>query len=390
MYPDSILPYPYERNLDMSATYDDAKQFAQTYIAPFSREIDEKAQFPVEIFEKIGEHGYLKLLIPQEQGGLGGTLQDHVDICLAFAEGSPSVALCYMMHNVGLNCLLGYGESELSKKVLADVIENHAFIALAASEFETGTHFNKPQISVRADGDTYIFNGAKSMVTAASYARYLAVVAPSSTGGTDNWLIPRDTPGVSLREDEWNGLGMRGNVSCPVNFDNVAIDVSYRVGDAGSGAQQTATRVVPPFMLGLAAIYSAISLQLLAITVGYSRERVYPDGQALSHIEAIQIHLSNIYLNAMASKSLTQAATAAALRGDGDAALQIFAARTLASETAIESGRLAMRIGGGKAYNKTTLIETLLRDAYAGQIMATSVDVLHSWIGKLLTGQPLS
>jgi alkylation response protein AidB-like acyl-CoA dehydrogenase len=295
-----------------------------------------------------------------------------------------------MMHNVGLNCLLGYGSPELSEKVLADVIDNHAFIALAASEFGTGTHFNKPQISVRADGDTYIFNGAKSMVTAASYARYLAVVAPSPGGGTDNWLVPRDTPGVVVQEDEWNGLGMRGNVSCPVTFDNVAISASYRVGEAGSGALQTATRVVPPFMLGLAAIYSAISLQLLAIATEYSQKRVYPDGQALSHIETVQIHLSDIYINALAAKTLTQAATTAVLRGEADAVVQIFAARTFASETAIESGRLAMRIGGGKAYNKTTPIESLLRDAYAGQIMATSVDVLHGWIGKLLTGQPIS
>ncbi|MDR2586990.1 MAG: acyl-CoA dehydrogenase family protein, partial [Coriobacteriales bacterium] len=111
----------------MSITYDEARRFAQVSIAPFSKEIDEKAQFPMEIFEKIGEAGYLKLLIPEEQGGLGGTLQDHVDVCLAFAEGNPSVALCYMMHNVGLNCLLGYGSPELSEKVLADVIDNHAF-----------------------------------------------------------------------------------------------------------------------------------------------------------------------------------------------------------------------------------------------------------------------
>ncbi|MDR1357792.1 MAG: acyl-CoA/acyl-ACP dehydrogenase, partial [Coriobacteriales bacterium] len=329
----------------MSTTYDEARQFATDNIAPYSQKIDEEAQFPTEIFKRIGDAGYLKLLIPKERGGRGGTLQDHVDVCLAFAEGNPSVALCYMMHNVAMCCLLQFGSSELQEKVLTDVIENQALLALAASEFGSGTHFNKPEIDVKVDGDTHVFNGAKSMVTCASYAQYYAVVAPYGGGGTDNWLIPRDTPGISFQEEEWRGIGMRGNVSCPMQFDNVAVDVFYRVGEAGSGGNQTKISVIPPFMLGLAAIYTAVSLQLLKITTDYSQKRVYPDGQALSHIETVQIHLSNIYLNAQASRALTQAATAAAMAGDADAVAKIFAARVFASESAIESGRLAMRIG---------------------------------------------
>ncbi|MDR1088634.1 MAG: acyl-CoA dehydrogenase family protein, partial [Coriobacteriales bacterium] len=65
----------------MSTTYDEAKQFATVNIAPHSKEIDEEAQFPVEIFKRIGDAGYLTLLIPKERGGRGGTLQDHVDVC---------------------------------------------------------------------------------------------------------------------------------------------------------------------------------------------------------------------------------------------------------------------------------------------------------------------
>ncbi|MDR1357790.1 MAG: acyl-CoA/acyl-ACP dehydrogenase [Coriobacteriales bacterium] len=373
----------------MSTTYDEAKKFAEANIAPYSKEIDETAQFPIEIFKKIGEAGYFKLLIPAKFGGLGGNLRDHVDVCMAFAEGNPSVALCYMMHNVAATCLLAYGSPELKAQIINDIVENEQFMALAYSEFGTGTHFYKSEIKVSIDGDTYTFNGVKSMVTSAEAAKYYMVVAPDNQGNIDNWIFPLDTPGISFEQRAWHGIGMRGNVSCPMKLDNVSLNTFYRLGEAGSGMEQALTSVSPPFVLGLAAIYTGLSLQLLKITTGYAQKRVYLDGQALSHIETVQIHLSNIYASSQASKAFTLETAEAAVAGAPDALARILASRILASETAIESGRLAMRVGGGKAYNQTTLIETLLRDSYAGQIMAPSVDVLHVWLGKVLTDQPI-
>ena len=77
------------------------------------------------------------------------------------------------------------------------------------------------------------------------------------------------------------------------------------------------------------------------------------------------------------------------VEGKEDALAKILAARIFASEAAIELARIGMRIGGGKAYNKAGNMERLLRDSYAGQIMAPSVDVLTIWLGRAITGQPL-
>ena len=75
--------------------------------------------------------------------------------------------------------------------------------------------------------------------------------------------------------------------------------------------------------------------------------------------------------------------------GDADALAQIISARLNASDTAVEVCSLAMKIGGGTAYAKRTIIERLLRDAYAAQVMAPSTDVLSIWLGKALTNQPI-
>ncbi|MDR1885241.1 MAG: acyl-CoA dehydrogenase family protein, partial [Synergistaceae bacterium] len=191
----------------MGAVYEDAKKFAERYIAPDSKETDEKGRFPKEVFKKMGEEGFFKLLIPKERGGLGKNIQDHTDVCLAFSEGGATHGLCYMMHNVALMCVLTYGSEELKEKICKDVIENERFLALAYSEFGTGTHFYIPEIKISVNGDKVTFNGVKSMVTSAEYASYYLVLAPSEREGINNWVFPFETEGLSFQTSLWDGLG---------------------------------------------------------------------------------------------------------------------------------------------------------------------------------------
>ena len=97
----------------MSNFYNEARQFAETFIDPIAREIDEQERFPKEVFKELGKAGYFKLMIPTELGGLGKTMKEHAEACRAFAKSSATVALCYMMHNVALNCVLSYADDSL-------------------------------------------------------------------------------------------------------------------------------------------------------------------------------------------------------------------------------------------------------------------------------------
>lgn len=182
---------------------------------------------------------------------------------------------------------------------------------------------------------------------------------------------------------------MRGNISCPMKLDNVTLDTLYQLGEEDSGLEQTFVAVAPPFIAGLAGVYTGICLEQLRVARDYAKSRVYPDGKALCNIETVQIHLANIYNRAFASREMVREAARAAVAGESDTLHKILSARIFASESAIECSRLAMRIGGGKAYNKNTSIERFLRDSYAGQIMAPSVDVLLVWLGKTVTDQPI-
>ena len=374
----------------MSNYYNEASEFAKTHILPYSKEIDEKQEFPVKSFEEMGKAGYFKVMIPKEYGGQGGTLEDHAAICRAFSKECATAALCYMMHNVAVMTILVNGSEELKSRIFKDVVENNKFLALAYSELGTGTHFYISDIKTEVSDSTVKFNGLKSMVTSATHASYYLVLAPSQKeGAVDNWVFPLESEGLNFKTNTWHGLGMRGNVSCQMELNDVVLDKSYRIGEEGTGAEQVFNVVAPYFVTGLAAVYTGVCQAILAEAVEHSTNRKYPTGKSLSEIETVQIHLAKIYAQTNAAILSTEEAARAAVEGKEDALAKILAARIFASEAAIELARIGMRIGGGKAYNKAGNMERLLRDSYAGQIMAPSVDVLTIWLGRAITGQPL-
>ena len=364
----------------MSSFYNEAREFAKRFIDPIAKEIDEQEHFPEEVFKELGKAGYFKLMIPTELGGLGKTMKEHAEACRAFAKSSATVALCYMMHNVALNCVLSYADDALKSRICRDIVENETFMALAYSELGTGTHFYT----------SVVFNGLKSMVTSAEYASYYLVLTPSDVeGGIDNWVFPLGTPGLDFKPSTWHGLGMRGNVSCQMEINDVELDKGLRIGTAGSGVDQVFTIVATYFITGLAAVYTGLCEAILAEAINHTTNRKYPDGKSLSEIETVQIHLAKIYSQTNSAILSTNEAVRSFLANDADMLAKILSARIVASETAIELARLGMRVGGGKAYNRAGNMERYLRDSFASHIMAPSVDVLTVWLGTAITGQQL-
>src|SRR5690554_2067221 len=164
--------------------------------------------------------------------------------------------------------------------------------------------------------------------------------------------------------------------------DSVTFDSSLSIRAEGSNSKQVFNIFAPFLSTVLASLYRGTAVHMFEVACGHTTSREYPDGSTLSNIETVQVHIGNIYKQASAAKALTMEAARAGANGEADALAKILAARIFASEAVIECGRLAMRVGGGKAYNKALPLERLLRDAYAGQIMAPSADVLSVWLGK--------
>ncbi|WP_148624867.1 acyl-CoA dehydrogenase family protein [Aliarcobacter cryaerophilus] len=374
----------------MSNLYNDMLEFAKDNIAPFTTQVDVDAKFPEKSFKAIKDKKLTSLLVPKEYGGMGLGFYEHTQTILAFANYCATTALCYMMHNVATNTLATHGSEELKKEILPKIANGEIMLALAYSESGTGTHFYIPEIKVEQNGSDLSMNGRKSFVTSSQYADYYLIDANSADGeGLDNWIVSKNLDGVSFEHQAWNGLGMRGNASCPMHLKNVKIDRKYRIGEAGTGMDQIMNTVGPFFIMGLAAVYSGVALNACNTIVEYSMNRKYSDGSALCNIPIVQNHIAEIYTKVTSAKFFTLSAAKSVVEADPAALANVIAARLNASEIAVSVCTLAMKVGGGTAYAKRLTIERLLRDSLAASVMAPSTDVLTTWLGKALTNQDI-
>ncbi|WP_313961496.1 acyl-CoA dehydrogenase family protein [uncultured Parvimonas sp.] len=368
-----------------------AKEFSDKYIKPVAEEIDEKGKFPKEIFDKIKEEGFFKVLVPVEFGGEGAGPEAQAYITQAFAEGTATVGLGYTMHNVALKFVLTFANEELKKFIISEVVENNKMLSLARSEFESGVHVFKSDIKLEEFEDYSIVNGVKSMITSANYADYYLISVPkNSKGEMKNWLVPRTTEGLSFKESDWKGIGMKGNNSCPMIMENIKLDNKYGIKICRKTNPQPyeVNLDVIYFMTGLAGVYSGVCYSLYESALNHAKNRKYREN-SLADIEAIQIHLSKLYTNVISAKGVLESAVNSFGKLEEDGFRKIMSARIIASENSIENANIAMRIGGGQAYNKKGNIERLMRDAYASQVMFPSIDVLRSWVGKNITGNSI-
>lgn len=375
----------------MNQYYIKAKEFSNQHIAPFAQKIDAEGVFPREIMDLIAENGFLKLIIPKEHGGDDAGIDAQAYVSQAFGEGSATVGLCYTMHNVALKFILTFGNPELKDFITTEVVENNKMLSLARSEFGTGVHVFKSETSVQNFEGHSIINGTKSMITSANYADYYLISVPNDDQNRAvNWLVPYETEGLSFKENDWNGLGMRGNISCPMVMENMRLDNQFAVYiDREKANQKYPVNIdVIYFMTGLAGVYSGMTQTILEATVEHALSRNYPD-KNLANIETVQIHLANIYASMLSAKSSLDNAVDSLMNEETDGLIKIMTARIIASENAIEAARLAMRVGGGHAYNKQGPIEMLLRDSFASQVMFPSIDVLKTWVGRGISDQPI-
>ncbi len=374
----------------MSDLYNKMVEFSKKEILPYTKDVDALAQFPTTSFEAIKREKITGLIVPKEFGGMGLGLEEHTQTVLAFGSTCATTGLCYMMHNVATMCIVAYGTDEMKNEYLPKIAKGEIVLALAFSETGTGTHFYNPEITVTKENNTLVMNGRKSFVTSALYADlYLVLSNSAEAEGLDSWIIAKDLEGITFEESAWDGLGMRGNSSMPMLFNNVEVSSFDRVGPSGSGAEQVFNVVAPFFIIGLSAVYTGVALNACNTIIEYSMHRKYSDESALCNIPTVQNHIAEIFTKANSAKHYTLAAAKSGVNGDADALAQIISARLNASDMAIEVCHKAMKIGGGTAYAKRITIERLLRDAYAAQVMAPSTDVLSIWLGKALTNQPI-
>lgn len=368
----------------MTNYYEKAKAFGLEHIEALAEDIDQSNQFPKEMIEKLGEADFLRLNVPQKFGGLGLGFKEFTEVVIGLSEFSAAVGIIYTMHGL-LVWRIMHANPDLQEKIYTDIVENNALGADGTSEGSAGVNIEQVDSTAQPIEDQkYKINGSKHMVTSAGYADYYTFVAKdtaSSKVGT--WIIPRPSQGLRFESNQWDGLGLRGNESSPMILENVVLDKKWYAGDNLSVTNPDYNRSLTAFHCGLAALNVGLNNALCSATLEHLMNRQFSDGKRLGEIEAVQLSFGEIYSDAIANFECLLSVTQQIDDGQ-DAMLSLLAARVNSAEKVMKSARLAMKLGGGRAFNKKVKIERLFRDAQAAHILVPGVDRLKLMIAQAM------
>ncbi len=341
-----------------------ARDFAEQYIRPHVMEWDEAQFFPVDLFRKMGEYGFMGVLIPEAYGGTGLGYQEYITIIGEIAKVCGSIGLSVAAHNsLCTNHIYEFGTEEQKKKYLPLLASGQWIGAWGLTEANTGSDAGRMQTVAVQDGDYYVLNGTKNWITHGKSGNIAVVIVRTGelldSRGMTAFAIERGTPGFSAGKKE-NKLGMRASETAELVFDNCRVHKSQILGNVGDGFVQS-MKILDGGRISIAALSIGIAKGAYEASVKYAKER-HQFGQAIANFQAISFKLADMAVKIEAAELLTrQAATMkmAKVKMTKEAAI----AKYYASEICVEISTDSVQVFGGYGYTKDFPVEKYYRDS---------------------------
>ncbi|WP_242921508.1 acyl-CoA dehydrogenase [Pontibacter liquoris] len=362
-----------------------AREFAQTELLPGVIERDEHQKFPAEQIKKMGELGFLGMMVDPAYGGGG---MDAVSYVLAMEEISKvdASASVVMSVNNSLVCwgLEQYGTEEQKQKYLTKLATGEIIGAFCLSEPEAGSDATSQHTTAEDKGDYYLLNGTKNWITNGSTASVYLVIAQTHPEkkhrGINALIVERGMEGFVVGKKE-NKLGIRGSDTHSLMFTDVKVPKENRIGEDGFGFK-FAMATLAGGRIGIASQALGIASGAYELAVKYAKERKAFGVEIAKH-QAIQFKLADMATNIEAARLLClQAAYDKDTHqdyGKSGAMAKLFASK-VAMDTTVE----AVQVHGGYGFVKEYHVERLMRDAKITQIYEGTSEIQKIVISREL------
>ena len=362
---------------------DAARDFAQTELLPGVIERDEAQKFPTEQIKKLGELGFLGMMVDPKYGGAG---MDTISYVLAMEEISKvdASASVIMSVNNSLVCwgIETFGTESQKEKYLKPLATGEIIGAFCLSEPEAGSDATSQQTTAIDKGDHYLLNGTKNWITNGNTATVYLVIAQTDVEkghkGINAFIVEKGMEGfvVGLKE---NKLGIRGSDTHSLMFTDVKVPKENRIGEDGFGFT-FAMKTLSGGRIGIAAQALGIASGAYELALQYSKERK-AFGKEISKHQAIAFKLADMATEIEAARLLCL--KAAWLKDNGKNYDKIGAmAKVFASETAMKTTVEAVQVHGGYGFVKEYHVERLMRDAKITQIYEGTSEIQRIVISR--------
>lgn len=364
---------------------DMAREFAETELRPGVIDRDEKQYFPRELLLRMGELGFLGMMVSEEYGGGGMDTVAYVLAMEEIAKWDASAAVIMSVNN-SLVCwgLETYGSEEQKKKYLPLLASGEKIGAFCLSEPEAGSDATRQKTTAEDKGDHYLLNGTKNWITNAGIAGIYLVVAQTDLEkahkGINCLIVERESDGFELGPKEQK-MGIRGSDTHSLNFNDVKVPKENRIGDDGFGFK-FAMSTLNGGRIGIAAQALGIASGSLDRALEYAQIRKAFGTEIINH-QAIQFKLADMATEIEASRWLIM--KAAWEKDNGHNYVRSAAtAKLYASRTAMKCADEAIQIHGGNGYVKEYHVERFLRDAKITEIYEGTSEIQRIVIARNL------
>lgn len=340
------------------------RSFVEEEVKPIALEYDESQEFPHEVFRKLGDLGYLGIVIPTEYDGAGMGYMEYALVVEEVARGCPAIALGVAAHN-GLctGHIYRFGSEELRRKYIPRLATGGTMGAWGLTEPSAGSDAGGTRTTAVRDGDHWIINGAKNFITHGNVGEICVVMAVTDPGagkrGISAFAVDKSMAGFYGSKKE-NKLGMRCSDTAGLTFDSVRVPASHLIGNEGEGFIQ-ALQILDGGRISIAALSVGLAQGAFEAALKYSTERVQ-FGQPIANNQAIQFKLAKMSMEIDAARMMTY--KAAWMRDQGmDFTVAASQAKLFASEVAVRTAEEAIQIHGGYGYVKEYPVEKYWRDS---------------------------
>lgn len=362
-----------------------ARDFAQTEIAPTAIERDKNAVFPTEIVKKLGELGFMGMMVDPKYDGAGMDTVSYVLAMIEISKVDASVGVIMSVNNSLVTFgLERWGSEFIKEKYLKPLARGEKLGAFALSEPEAGSDATQQKTMAEKDGDHWVLNGMKNWITNGTSADYYIVMAQTDKEkrhkGITAFLVEKGTPGFDhgVKEDK---LGIRSSDTCSLSFTNCRVPEENVIWEVGKGFY-FAMNTLNGGRYGIASQAVGIAEGAYEAALKYSLERKAFNTEIFNH-QAIQFKLSDMAVKVDAAKLLTL--RAAALKDAGkDYIKEASMAKLFASEAAVHCALEAVQIHGGYGYVREYQVERYLRDAKITEIYEGTSEIQRMIIARMI------
>lgn len=360
-----------------------ARDFAQTELKPGVIERDEQQKFPSAQVARLGELGFLGMMVSEQYGGSGLDALSYVLVMEELSKIDASASVVVSVNN-SLVCygLEAYGSDFQKEKYLKPLASGKVIGAFCLSEPEAGSDATSQQTTAEDKGDYYVLNGTKNWITNGGTASTYLVIAQTHPElkhkGINAFIVEKGMEGFVVGPKE-NKMGIRGSDTHSLMFNDVKVPKENRIGEDGFGFK-FAMKTLEGGRIGIAAQALGIASGAYELALAYAQERK-SFGKPIASHQAIAFKLADMATQIEAARLLVY--KAAWLKDRGlSYTLAGSMAKLYASKVAMDVTVEAVQIHGGYGFVKEYHVERLMRDAKITQIYEGTSEIQQLVISR--------